>query len=514
MTSAGGRRKLGADPAATRIYGGTIDRDPSDAAVSRSPESLDIREIVCPICGFYMVSVQSLNTHLETDHGEYAEAIHEIGVGSWLQRQITKSTKLNAVASIGKNLMITEEFRRNGSSVSGLEAAQDTDDVVSRQHWETERVDSHCRAENCDATKGARKYRSIHCRRCGKIYCEKHTLYQIRLSRSANYEPTRGIWCRVCKSCYEDRDWYSSNHGASTNHLLQFAQSRQVVVDRLDLDRNRLEKRLGTLLDALAKSVPDRGSLKSFFLSRYAIQSTLEQSIVPWDDAETEFQCRFCHTLYGYNNPKSHCRLCGKVVCGDIARNCSRLETFNPVLVAGVVKSKLQLRMCKNCTSTLFGSQMLKDLLDSAPDYGSTYSSMQLFKISIEKLLSRFKILLGSLTSEPIAREAPDSVTHEINRTRRRLLEAFAQYEATAKKVKGCTSFSDSDCKIQEAIYRSAVHFMQMHMSTLRYNPIASGQISDENQHEISGDPQSGRCNMKEQLQLHEEVAAFAEQKV
>lgn len=38
-------------------------------------------------------------------------------------------------------------------------------------------------------------------------------MYQMKLSRSAHPEPVRGIWCRVCETCYKSRDGYNDTKG-------------------------------------------------------------------------------------------------------------------------------------------------------------------------------------------------------------------------------------------------------------------------------------------------------------
>ena len=38
-------------------------------------------------------------------------------------------------------------------------------------------------------------------------------MYQMKLSRSAQHEPVRGIWCRVCETCYKSRPGYNDYTG-------------------------------------------------------------------------------------------------------------------------------------------------------------------------------------------------------------------------------------------------------------------------------------------------------------
>lgn len=38
-------------------------------------------------------------------------------------------------------------------------------------------------------------------------------MYQMKLSRSAHHEPVRGLWCRVCETCYKSREGYNDHNG-------------------------------------------------------------------------------------------------------------------------------------------------------------------------------------------------------------------------------------------------------------------------------------------------------------
>jgi rabenosyn-5 len=95
----------------------------------------------------------------------------------------------------------------------------DPDDVVTKQHWQKPGANDPCSEPMCgkrlNATNG-----KINCRKCGRLFCEEHTMYQMKLSRSAQHEPVRGYWCRVCETCYKSRDGYNDHNGRVNSSVI------------------------------------------------------------------------------------------------------------------------------------------------------------------------------------------------------------------------------------------------------------------------------------------------------
>jgi rabenosyn-5 len=88
----------------------------------------------------------------------------------------------------------------------------DPEDLITKDHWQTSSMYDECLEPSCgrrlNATNGC-----VNCRSCGKLFCEEHTMYQMKLSRSARHEPVRGIWARVCETCYKSREGYNDHNG-------------------------------------------------------------------------------------------------------------------------------------------------------------------------------------------------------------------------------------------------------------------------------------------------------------
>lgn len=205
----------------------------------------------------------------------------------------------------------------------------DPEELVTRTHWQRPSGFDACGDPMCGKRLGPANGQ-INCRHCGKLFCEEHTMYQMKLSRSAQHEPVRGVWCRVCETCFKSRPGYNDHNGYERQHTEFFKSARRKIVDKQYLETSRLETRLTRLTQLLADPPPLEQSqntsqmIWSSFAGNKAQLRTLEQSIVPWEDDLSVNQCPFCHQPFSqYSLRRHHCRICGRVVCGDPETACS-----------------------------------------------------------------------------------------------------------------------------------------------------------------------------------------------
>jgi rabenosyn-5 len=236
---------------------------------------------------------------------------------------MTKAKKFQPLAVLNQKLRGLEVFEPNDDrptqagvphsrQVSGVappaaviarapEESADPDEVVSQLHWQRTTGFDACADPMCGKRLGG-STGQVNCRHCGKLFCEEHTMYQMKLSRAANHEPTRGLWCRVCETCYKTRAGY---------------------------EVSRLESRLTRLTQLLANPPPEPTQSAGNYLwssisgAKPQLRA-LEQSIVSWEDDASVAECPFCQQSFTqYSFRRHHCRICGRIVCGDPATNCS-----------------------------------------------------------------------------------------------------------------------------------------------------------------------------------------------
>ncbi|CAD5226500.1 unnamed protein product [Bursaphelenchus xylophilus] len=114
--------------------------------------------------------------------------------------------------------------------------------------------------------------------------------------------------------------------GVTTRYTNEFKEIRQQNNDQVETMTNTLVIRLDKLIMSFDQSSNDR---KDF-----------EKKTVPWVDDSNAANCKLCNAKFSITKRKHHCRLCGKIICG----NCSQFLSFfsarkltNPAFAADVI---------------------------------------------------------------------------------------------------------------------------------------------------------------------------------
>lgn len=304
--------------------------------------------------------------HLDDNHQNLVEEEQD-EVKNWFEAQMQKAKKFQPLAVLNQKLKGLDVFESNDAptpppiSHSASSSAthvvhepapvrRDPEEEVTRSHWQRLGYRDVCSDPMCArpitgsqmALGGAQQ--AVNCRQCGRLFCEEHTMYQMKLSRQAKHDPVRGIWCRVCETCYISREGYLDHNGFERNHFDEFAKIRRKKVDREQMEVSRLEKRLTKLTQLLANPPPLEETQTSggwFSLSGSKNQrKALEQSIIIWEEDAKVSNCPFCQQEFSnYTFRRHHCRMCGRVVCGDPKTECSTEIGLN--VAAGRFESSL-----------------------------------------------------------------------------------------------------------------------------------------------------------------------------
>ncbi|MCJ1378629.1 carboxypeptidase Y-deficient [Xylographa soralifera] len=447
--------------------------------------------LVCPICNEEMVTLLQLNRHLDDDHKNLEEK-KQVEAKDWFKTQMVKAKKFQPLAVLNQKLKGLDVFESNDPPPSpGLPPVVspapakspepprvDPDEVVTRAHWQKSGSNDVCSEPPCgkrlNSTNG-----KVNCRKCGKLFCEDHTMYQMKLSRSAQHEPVRGLWCRVCETCYKSREGYNDHNGLERDDTKDFIEIRRRIVDKTFLEVSRLEKRLTRLTQLLAKPPEQSNSASSLLWPLSPMKNQrkeLEQSIVTWEEDAKVLHCPFCQQEFSnYTFRRHHCRLCGRVVCGDPRTGCSKEVPLNVAAAVNGTTEKantdvgIDIRMCQDCQHTIFSSADFAASLAHKPPDVRAYENLVQFERGIRLLLPKFQRLLVAL-QDP---DRPPSSTQlaDASKIRKRLMDSFTQYDIAARRIRDLPTASPTQKKLQAAIYAQASSFLHLHMLPLKTLP-------------------------------------------
>ncbi|KAK7180970.1 FYVE zinc finger [Paraphaeosphaeria sporulosa] len=450
--------------------------------------------LVCPICNEEMLTLLQLNRHLDDNHQNLVEEEQD-EVKNWFEQQMEKAKKFQPLAVLNQKLKGLDVFESNDAptpppfahastaapSHEPAPVRRDPEEEVTRAHWQRPSYRDVCSDPMCGRPISAQmtlggNNSAVNCRCCGKLFCEDHTMYQMRLSRQAKHDPVRGIWCRVCETCYKSRDGYNDHRGLDRDHFKGFADIRRKRVDREHMEVSRLEKRLTKLTQLLANPPPDESATSSFWpLSGVKNQrKALEQSIITWEEDAKVSHCPFCQQEFSsYTFRRHHCRMCGRVVCGDPKTGCSSEIGLN-IAASGNRTEKgeqmgVDIRMCKDCNHTLFSRSDFERELAQNPTDQRAYENLTQFERGIRLLLPRFQKLLMAL-QDPDKPPSPQQLA-DATKVRKRLMDAFSQYDTAAKRIRDLPTESPTQAKLQRAVYQQAYNFLSTHMLPLRSLP-------------------------------------------
>ncbi|KAL8723340.1 MAG: hypothetical protein Q9225_000323 [Loekoesia sp. 1 TL-2023] len=469
--------------------------------------------LFCPICNEEMVTLLQLNRHLDDNH-KNLEEVKQDEVKDWFKTQMVKAKRFQPLAVLNQKFKGLDVFESNDSprspnllpsSTPQERAPPDPDEVIRRDHWQRHGPYDRCSDPGCGKMLGSTNG-SVNCRKCGKLFCEEHTMYQMKLSRSAQHEPLRGLWCRVCETCYKSREGYNDRTGLEQDHTADFIKLRRKTVDKTLLEVSRLEKRLTKLTQLLTNPPPEQAASPGGILwplsSARNQRKQLEQSVVMWEDDSSVARCPFCQQEFSsYTFRRHHCRLCGRVVCGDPFTDCSTEVGLNVAAGANNASENasgevgLDVRMCKECRKTVFSKQDFAASLAHKPPDVRAYENLVQFERGIRLMLPKFQRLLQAL-QDPENPPTPETLA-EASKIRKRLTDSFNQYNVAARRIRDLPSDSPTQNKLQRAIFQQAGNFLHVHMLPLKALPKIMKHATPSDRLKPNGRPNGALASIK-----------------
>ncbi|KAJ6606468.1 FYVE zinc finger-domain-containing protein [Mycena vulgaris] len=231
---------------------------------------------------------------------------------------------------------------------------------------------------------------------------------------------------------------------------------------------------------------------------------TAEQRITPWQEDSAVSKCPLCTTkFHPLTNRKHHCRLCGQIICALPVKRPQRPQMCSVLFVVdpktrnieevgegvdyGVRKRRtgsvggakeLQeeaaeeekflrgVRICSQCRPVLLRQQYHQQGMH-VPTFVKLYETFIILEKEIEDSLPQFQELILTLNHD-------SQPTKEASAARKRLLEAFAQYDSLAKRIRNLPTPNgngSSQERVQIAVMTRANLFLQKNMFPLQSLP-------------------------------------------
>lgn len=130
---------------------------------------------------------------------------------------------------------------------------------------------------------------------------------------------------------------------------------------------------------------------------------------------------------------------------------------------------ELDVRMCRDCKSTVFSKKDFAAQLNHKPSDQRAYENLVQFEMGIRSLLPSFQRLLVALQDPDTP---PSQATlAEAGKVRRRLMDAFAKYDIASKRIRDLPTQSPAQLRLQKAIYNQSANFLNLHMLSLKSLP-------------------------------------------
>jgi rabenosyn-5 len=161
----------------------------------------------------------------------------------------------------------------------------------------------------------------------------------------------------------------------------------------------------------------------------------------------------------------------------------------NSILENSAGKLAIDVRLCKDCQRTIFSkADFARAQAAETPDQRA-YKNLLQFEQGIRLLLPRFQRLLVPL-QDPDNPPSPAQLA-EASKVRKRLTDAFTQYDVAARRIRDLPTESPTQARLQKAIYQQATSFLHVHMLPLKSIPKIMKRATSMNDKLPNGRPPS-----------------------
>lgn len=163
-------------------------------------------------------------------------------------------------------------------------------------------------------------------------------------------------------------------------------------------------------------------------------------------------------------------------------------------------KTDVGVRMCKECQRTIFSKADFDRESTVQPPDQRAYQHLNQFENGIRQLLPTFQRLL--LTLQNPEKPPTPSQLAQATRLRKRLTDAFTQYEQAARRIRDLPTSNSTQERLQKAVYQQAMSFLYIHMLPLKSIPKLLKHAAPNGTQSPSSE--SGRTNALASIKLND----------
>ena len=373
--------------------------------------------------------------------------------------------------------------------------------TLKRSHWKNVAKADRCSDPKCQKKFTGLGSRKRNCCMCGEVFCRSCTRYRRKLSPDATPDPSLGVLCHVCPSCFASEE---QEMGQSTDWNIEFTYFRTV---KASSERTKEQTSIAMPIPALntvGKGKRDRivremkrltigyesntGIINSF-MSEYKVPSWQKSS--HWVEPSKSHQCQNCHVSFKMMARKINCRVCGQVYCtkctkdevilfiGDVELNAKWALNGKTGCPDKPPRSFTLVPVCQSCSKELENIlieeiEAEEDLMPEEEDFMDTLANLQNIlyrsKAHIESSLPQYQKLVDSMD---IVDGAPRS-THskspinDLARSQSNLSDQFSLLAIESQKLRALKPLTLIQAKVLKHVTIATYQFYSENMYMFR----------------------------------------------